>query len=31
MRNLFVATCIALAAGSAWGQQKPLVVGVDGT
>ena len=31
MRNLFVATCIALAAGSASAQQKPLIVGVDGT
>ncbi len=31
MRNLFVATCIALAVGSAFAQQKPLVVGVDGT
>src|ERR671915_1361842 len=31
MRNVFVATCIALAVGSASAQQKPLVVGVDGT
>ena len=31
MRKLIVAACIALAAGSVGAQQKPLVVGVDGT
>lgn len=31
MRKLIVAACVALAAGCAWAQQKPLVVGVDGT
>ena len=31
MRRLVVASCIAFAAGAAWAQDKPLVVGVDGT
>ncbi|MGH8668992.1 MAG: transporter substrate-binding domain-containing protein [Burkholderiales bacterium] len=31
MRKLLAAGCIALAAGAAWAQDKPLVAGVDGT
>jgi len=31
MKTLFAAVCAALIAGAAWAQDKPLVVGVDGT
>ncbi len=31
MRKLIVAACAVLLAGTAWAQQKPLIVGVDGT
>src|SRR5688572_25490850 len=31
MRRLVVASCFALAAGTGWAQDKPLVAGVDGT
>jgi len=31
MKKLAVAACIAVLAGTSWAQQKPLVVGVDGT
>ena len=31
MRKLCIGACLALAMGTGWAQQKPLVVGVDGT
>src|SRR5439155_15671076 len=31
MKRIWIATCALLVAGAAWAQQKPLVVGVDGT
>ena len=31
MKTIWIAACALLVAGAAWAQQKPLVVGVDGT